>query len=153
MTKLWTAAAPAFRESGDWLRQACGHGKTAEAALPAETWSAPWPSPSSPVRIMLSPTPIRRRPATSWSVCGWARTRSSAFLADLTIPFDNNQAERDLCMLKMQQKISGCFRSEPGATAFARVRGYLSTLRTLGMSLLVALEALFSAPPLLPAFA
>ena len=44
--------------------QACGHGRTAEAALPAEIWSAPWPSPSSPARIMLSPTTIRRRPAT-----------------------------------------------------------------------------------------
>ena len=71
-----------------------------------------------------------------------------AFLDDLTIPFDNNQAERDLRMLKVQQKVSGCFRSETGAAAFARIRGYLSTLRKQGHALLAALEALFAAEPL-----
>src|SRR5262249_12407076 len=45
-----------------------------------------------------------------------------AFLDDLTISFDNNQAERDLRMLKVQQKISGCFRAPTGAAAFARLR-------------------------------
>jgi transposase len=46
-----------------------------------------------------------------------------AFLDDLTIPFDNNQAERGLRGLKLQQKVSGCFRSDVGAAAFARLRG------------------------------
>jgi transposase len=45
-----------------------------------------------------------------------------AFLDDLTIPFDNNQAERDLRMLKVQQKISGCLRAPTGSAAFARLR-------------------------------
>jgi transposase len=76
-----------------------------------------------------------------------------AFLDDLTIPFDNNQAERDLRMLKVQQKVSGAFRSATGAAAFARIRGYLSTLRKQGHALLAALEQLFACQPLYPAFA
>jgi transposase len=76
-----------------------------------------------------------------------------AFLDDLRIPFDNNQAERDLRMLKVQQKVSGCFRSPTGAAACARLRGYLSTLRKQGVALLAALESLFAGQPLSPAFA
>jgi transposase len=75
-----------------------------------------------------------------------------AFLDDLAIPFDNNQAERDLRGLKLQQKISGCFRSDPGGDAFARVRGYLSTMRKQGRALLAALETVFTGQPLYPEF-
>jgi transposase len=76
-----------------------------------------------------------------------------AFLDDLTIPFDNNQAERDLRSFKVQQKISGCFRSDPGAVAYARIRGYLATLRKQGRALLAALETVFAGQPLAPEFA
>jgi transposase len=76
-----------------------------------------------------------------------------AFLDDLTIPFDNNQAERDLRSFKVQQKISGCFRSDPGALAYARIRGYLATLRKQGRALLAALETVFAGQPLAPEFA
>jgi transposase len=75
-----------------------------------------------------------------------------AFLNDLTIPFDNNQAERDLRMLKVQQKVSGCFRSDDGAAAFARLRSYLSSLRKQGVALLAALETVIAGQPLYPAF-
>ena len=73
-----------------------------------------------------------------------------AFLDDLTIPFDNNQAERDLRMLKVQQKISGCFRSPQGGRAFGRIRGYLSSLRKQGVKCLAALESVFAGQPLAP---
>ncbi len=76
-----------------------------------------------------------------------------AFLNDLSIPFDNNQAERDLRGLKMHQKVSGCFRSDPGADAFVRLRGYLSSLRKQGRALLAALQAIFAGQPIYPEFA
>jgi transposase len=75
-----------------------------------------------------------------------------AFLDDLTIPFDNNQAERDLRLLKTQQKISGSFRSDAGADAFARLRSVLSTWSKQGMALLDALQTLVLGNPLYPAW-
>jgi transposase len=76
-----------------------------------------------------------------------------ALLDDLTIPFDNNQAERDVRMLKIQQKVSGSFRSDRGADAFACLRGYLSTLRKQGVALLAALETVVAGQPLYRDFA
>ncbi|HEY7834388.1 MAG TPA: IS66 family transposase [Ktedonobacterales bacterium] len=67
-----------------------------------------------------------------------------AFLDDFAVPFDNNLAERDLRMLKVQQKIAGCFRSVPGAVAFCRTRGVLSTLAKQGIAHLATLQALFA---------
>jgi len=76
-----------------------------------------------------------------------------AFVDDLAIPFDNNQAERDVRMVKVQQKASGTFRSVAGAVAFARIRGYFSTLRKQGASVYAACISLFQGQPLLPALA
>jgi transposase len=75
-----------------------------------------------------------------------------AFLDDLRIPFDNNQAERDLRGLKVHQKVSNCFRSDGGAAAFARIRGYLATMRKQGQALLAALQTVVAGRPLYPAF-
>jgi transposase len=74
-----------------------------------------------------------------------------AFLYDLAIPFDNNQAEQDLRMLKVQQKIAGSFRADSGSEAFARIRGYLASMRKQGVALLAALETVFTGQPLYPA--
>jgi transposase len=76
-----------------------------------------------------------------------------AFLEDLTIPFDNNQAERDRRLRKVQQKVSGSFRAPCGAEAFDRIRGYLSRLSKQGVELFAALETVFAGHPLSPSFA
>jgi transposase len=70
-----------------------------------------------------------------------------ASLDDLRIPFTNNQAERDLRWAKVQQKISGTFRSATGATTFCRIRSYLSTMQKQGHSMLAALTAVFQGHP------
>jgi transposase len=73
-----------------------------------------------------------------------------AFMHDFRIPFDNNQSERDLRMMKLHQKISGTFRSWDALVDFCRIRGYISTARKNGLTALDALDRLFAGNPFVP---
>jgi len=71
------------------------------------------------------------------------------FLNDLRVPFENNQAERDIRMMKLQQKISGTFRNIRGAQAFCRIRAYISTSIKNGVNVIEAILAALKGAPLL----
>jgi transposase len=73
------------------------------------------------------------------------------FLHDPAIPFTNNDAERDLRMMKCKQKISGGFRTTQGVELFARIRGFISTIRKRGLNVLNSIQAIFSGSMLIPA--
>lgn len=73
------------------------------------------------------------------------------FATNFAVPFDNNQAERDVRMVKLQQKISGGWRSETGAKAFLDVRSYLSTARKHHQHALATLRDVFAGQPWIPA--
>ena len=73
------------------------------------------------------------------------------FLDDFRVPFTNNQAERDLRMAKVKQKISGGFRTDDGAERFYRIRSYTSTAQKHCLTILDALQRLFRGHAFLPA--
>ena len=84
---------------------------------------------------------------------GKQRAMVTRFLHDFRVPFDNSEAERDLRMMKLRQKISGGFRTREGARHFATIRGYLNTARKQGRSPLEVLRDLFNGHPFQPAVA
>jgi transposase len=79
------------------------------------------------------------------------KTEIWRFAHHLWIPFDNNQAERDIRMTKVQQKISGGWRTTTGAEDWLTVRGYLSTAAKHGHNLLTVLHDLITGHPWIPA--
>lgn len=117
----------------------------------AERLNRPPPLCTSSDARAPAPPPKRTSQLTPQRLARRLRRRRDdilRFMADPAVPFDNNGAERDLRMLKLQQKVSGCFRTADGARRFCRVRSYLSTARKHGHSLLRSLERAIRGKPL-----
>lgn len=72
------------------------------------------------------------------------------FMYDFRVPFTNNQAEQDVRMMKVKQKVSGSFRTSEGASRFARIRGYISTARKNAVNVFAAIQDAFDGNPFIP---
>jgi transposase len=105
--------------------------------------------------IAANPTPIRwsgrtpheRRSYNLAVALQEHKDEALRYLDDTALPFDNNQAERDLRMVKLQQKVSGCFRTHVGARHFCAIRSYISTAQKHGVRSLDVLVQLFAGQP------
>jgi len=82
--------------------------------------------------------------------CKRYRDEVLRFMRDFTVPFTNNQAERDLRMARVQQKISGTFRDKEEARDFSRLRGYIATGKKQNQSLFTALAGAVRGTPFVP---
>jgi transposase len=79
-----------------------------------------------------------------------ATTEIWRFSRNFAVPFDNNQAERDIRMVKLQLKISGCWRTETGSRQWLLIRSYISTVIKNGLNVLEALRDALTGNPWLP---
>ena len=112
-----------------------------EALLGEGLANNPQPPPAgTPRRGRSKQSPARNLLDRLWTY----EHEALRFLDDFAVPFDNNQAERDLRMVKVQQKISGTCCSDSGADAFCRIRSVCSTWRKQGRSVLAALTQVFA---------
>jgi transposase len=129
-------------EVADW--------KTRYAALLAEGYQANPPDP--PPETTKKGRHKQSQACNSLDRLSKHQEATLLFLDNFAVPFDNSLAERDIRMVKVQQKVSGCFRSPAGAVAFCRFSGYLSTLCKQGLEVLTALEQALVGHPVSPAF-
>lgn len=145
----------AVQQAKDWGQSALPPPVIGEFEAQYQAWlrQADQLNPPDPLAL-----PVKRgRKKRGVIRCLLERLRSQqdqvlAFVHNFAVPFDNSQAERDIRMMKVQQKVSGCFRSSAGAVSFCRIRGYLSTMHKQGHALLPLLEGALAGYPVSPAF-
>jgi transposase len=81
-----------------------------------------------------------------------SKNAKTVFMHDFSVPFDNNQGERDIRMMKTKQKVSGTFRTFEGASTFCSIRGYISTARKNGCHVINAIQDALNEKPFIPSF-
>jgi transposase len=126
--------------------------KAQYVALLEQGWKA---NPPDPPIGENGPTRGRRKQSAARNLLTRLAQSQDAvlrFLENFAVPFDNSQAERDIRMVKVQQKVSGSFRSLAGAEAFCRIRGFVSSWRKQGGQILTALELALAGHPVAPLF-
>ena len=113
-----------------------------EAGLAAQPPPLPMPRHRGPVKQTKAKNLLDRLERDAQSIL--------LFMSDFRVPFTNNGSEQDLRMVKVQQKISGTFRSVTGPVAFCRIRGYFSTMAKQGHRLALVARQIFAGVPLSP---
>ena len=102
----------------------------------------------------LPETPMKKRGRKKKSkvlnlICRLDNYKGSVclFIKNLCVPFDNNQAERDLRMVKIKTKVSGCFRSEEGAQEYLTIMSYIGSARKHGINAFTAIREALNGNP------
>jgi transposase len=129
------------------------HYRTRYQTIIEEGWRANPPPAAARPSSGRSSRQRRSKPANLLARLDDHREQVLRFATDFRVPFDNNQAERDIRMAKLQQKISGSWRTLAGAQRFCRLRSYISTARKQQVGVLAALRRVFEGDPWLPAAA
>jgi len=124
--------------------------KRYDAVVQAGLAANPAPRPTTEGEVKKRGRPAQPPPVNLLIRLRNFKDQVLAFMSDFRIPFDNNQGERDIRMVKVKQKVSGGFRTLEGAKRFGRIRGYISTARKQAKNVFEAIRDAFDGSPFIP---